>query len=129
MTQDLSKIPVDHKFTDDDNRPLEQDDDADFVESEDDMEEENEGSEGDNGSEEESECGELVPCEAEGDGEEKRDVKRVKRKRKADDGSSAGGKTVKYMKTSSGTFLVSTPKEEASVPAETGLCWFLVSKY
>ena len=126
MTQDLSKIPVDHKFTDDDNRPLEQDDDADFVESEDDMEEENEGSEGDDGSEEGSECGELVQCQAEGDGEEMQDAKRVKRKRKADDGSAAGGKTVKYMKTSSGTFLVSAPKEAESVPAETGLYWFLV---
>ena len=116
VKQDLSKIPVDHKFTADDVKPLEQD--ADVVESEDDMAEE------DDGSEEESECGELVACEAEGDGEERRDANRVKRKRKADGGSAVGGKTVKYMKTASGTFLVSAAKEAAST--ETGSCWFLV---
>ena len=141
VKQDLSKISVEVPFTDADIKPLEQqeDDGVDGVESADEMEEENaagegelEGNEDAEGEEEAGEvmsgaieCAELVECVT-GKSFETRKMNR--QKRKVDDSSTASGKKLKYMKTASGTFLVSSPTGTASTGTEAGLYWFLSVK-
>ena len=123
VKQDLSQISVDVNFVDEDIKPLEEEEDVDKDESESvsEMDEENEAEEKEDVEEEdaeEGECGELVECGTGKEGSETQKTNRNKRKRKLE--GSVSEKKLKYMKTASGTFLVSSPPGAAPAGTDTG---------
>ena len=133
MKQDLSQISVDVNFVDDDIKPLEDEEDVDKDERESEsaseMDEENEAEENEDVEEEDDEedkCGELVECGTGKEDSEIQKTNRKKRKRKLE--VSVSEKKLKYMKTASGTFLVSSPPGAAPSGTEPGRCQFLFSK-
>ena len=133
VKQDLSQISVDVKFVDEDMKPLEEEEDVDKDESESEstseMDEEDEAEENEDVEEEgaeEGECGELVEGGTGKEGSETQKTNRNKRKRKLE--GSVSEKKLKYMKTASGTFLVSSPPGAAPSGTDTGRWRFLFSQ-
>ncbi|KAK2179611.1 hypothetical protein NP493_480g03038 [Ridgeia piscesae] len=133
VKQDLSQISVDVNFVDDDIKPLEDEEDVDKDERESEsaseMDEENEAEENEDVEEEDDEedkCGELVECGTGKEGSEIQKTNRKKRKRKLE--VSVSEKKLKYMKTASGTFLVSSPPGAAPSGTEPGASAYNVTE-